>query len=432
VEFRGQLYFAVNFEDGRRALFRSNGTEAGTVEVKAFAPQPPTYLERLGGLTPAADRLFFLASEAATGNELWVSDGTPGDTRLVADLTPGPEGSWLSHLAALGHTLVFFREVPESPTTPGHTELWRSDGSAAGTQRLLDFGPSATVSWQDLRLGQAFLFFVSGPGRGTELWKTDGTVAGTSRLRRVDAGQVSVFDVRTVGNTGFFTLIDEDSSTEVWRTDGTPGGTLRMHTFGPRPFFARLLGPQGAFLYLTLVDPETQRLNLYRLPLDDSGGRQYVVSLPNPYADEPDAIPSPNDVSITGGRIFFTLSISSPGPAPRDTQLWVTDGTRAGTRLLRRPLSLSDEYSSPLHAVSERLVFFSADEPMTAGIEPWVTNGTTEGTRRLRDIAPGLVNSYPRSFTRVGDRVFFSAYDETRAGQLWMVPLTRACLAEER
>ena len=75
------------------------------------------------------------------------------------------------------------------------------------------------------------------------------------------------------------------------------------------------------------------------------------------------------------------------------------------------------------------LAFFSAYEQSSAGIEPWVTDGTVQGTRRLRDIAPGGESSYPRSYTRLGDRIFFSAYDETLAGQLWSAPLRRTCVA---
>jgi ELWxxDGT repeat protein len=428
VEFGGQLYFAVNFEDGRRALWKSDGSEAGTVEVRTFPPLPFFSFDRLRGLTPTADRLFFQASEAATGDELWVTDGTSGGTRLVADLTPGADGSFLSHLTGLGGTLVFFREPPGST---GSVELWRSDGSAAGTERLLELGPGVSISFHKLQLGNTLLFFVSDARGGIELWKTDGTAAGTGRIRRLDGGTAFVFDVRTAGGTGFFTLLDEGNLTEVWRTDGTLAGTQRLRTFGPGAV-PRLLHSLGAYLYLALTDVVTQRMHLYRLRADGHGGREYVVTLPNPYADQPDAFPSLGEVSVAGDRIFFSIAIGSSGPAPRDTQLWVTDGTRHGTRLLRRPLSLSDEYGSPVYAVSPRLAFFSAFEASSAGIEPWTTDGTVWGTRRLRDIAPGGESSYPRSFTRVGQRVFFSAHDETLAGQLWSVPLLRTCLTGER
>jgi ELWxxDGT repeat protein len=426
-ELGGLLYFAVNFEDDHTALWRSDGTEAGTVPVKEFPPLPNS--ARVTSLTAAGDRLFFLASEAATGQELWVSDGTSGGTQLVEDLTPGAMGSALSRLTGLGRTLVFFREEFEPTPVPEAFELWRSDGSAAGTERLLDLEPGTSVSYNTLKLGDTLLFFTSSASGGTELWRTDGSAAGTARVRRLDGEETFILDVRASGGTGFFTLIDTDNSTEVWRTDGTPGGTVRLRTFGPH-VSTRLLGAIGPHVYVTLTEFATQRMELYRLHAD--GRREFVASVPNPYADLPEAFPFLDAVSAAEGRIFFSIGITTAGPAPRDTQLWVTDGTRSGTRLLRRPLSLSDEYGSPVYAVSGGLAFFSAFEAGGAGIEPWVTDGTVGGTRRLHDVAPGGESSYPRDFLRVGSHVFFSAFDETRAGQLWAVPLLDACLAGER
>jgi ELWxxDGT repeat protein len=110
----------------------------------------------------------------------------------------------------------------------------------------------------------------------------------------------------------------------------------------------------------------------------------------------------------------------------------VTNGTAGGTTLLRRPLSLSDEYSSPVYAAADNLVFFSAYET-TDGIEPWVSNGTVAGTRRLKDIAAPAQggSSYPREFFRQGSRVYFSAYDDTLNSQLWSSALSNTCAAPE-
>ncbi|WPB82628.1 hypothetical protein KYC5002_26405 [Archangium violaceum] len=53
-------------------------------------------------LTDAAGTLFFGATDAENGTELWRSDGTPGGTRIVEDIRPGPEGSALTALTAAG------------------------------------------------------------------------------------------------------------------------------------------------------------------------------------------------------------------------------------------------------------------------------------------------------------------------------------------
>lgn len=429
VEFRGELFFTVNnSEDGSSALWRSDGTKAGTIMVRDFSQ--PSYASHVMALTPVGDKLFFLASAPGTGTELWVSDGTTDGTRLVEDITPGPDASSLSHLTGLGNRLVFLREPPFSPTPTEPIELWRSDGTAEGTELLRSLGENTSVNYQQLQLGNTLLLFTTHPSRGTELFRTDGTPEGTGVIRRLDAGQTFIFDVRAAGSLGLFTLLDDGGLTEVWRTDGTTAGTVRIKTFGPS-VAARLLGVIGEYVYLTLVDIDIERMRLYRIRLDGTGGREFVATIPNPFAGMGSAFPYLELVSQVEDRIYFSIGIGSNGPAPRDTQLWVTDGTRAGTRLLRRPLSLSDEYGSPLLAVDKRLVFFASfDEDI--GIEPWVTDGTVRGTRLLRDIAPDTLqfdSAYPMNFLRVGNRVFFSAYDETQANQLWSVPLLDTCLS---
>jgi ELWxxDGT repeat protein len=432
VEFGGLLYFAVNFEDGRRALWKSDGSEAGTVAVKELPATEERFTPELRNLTPLNAQLFFQAADAAHGSELWVSDGTSGGTRLVKDLTPGVEGSNLTHLTGLGSRLVFFREGVDPASSSLRSELWTSEGTAEGTVRLRDFG-TAEVSFVNARVGNTLLFFVLDP-TGTALWKTDGTAGGTVLLKRLDAGPDSAraFDLRIAGQLAFFSLLEPTDDTEVWRTDGTEAGTQRLNTYGPTRQ-TRLLGVLGSFLYLTTTSFSTQYMVLNRIPVA-GGPTTSVVTLPNPYARQGSALPLVDAVSIApnGTRLFFSIAISSDGPAPRDTQLWVTDGTGPGTTLLRRPLSLSDEYSSPVYAVSDTLAFFSAYEEQGAGIEPWVTDGTPGGTKRLKDIMPSTPSSdssYPRDFFRVGERVFFSAFDETQAGQLWSTPLRTTCVA---
>ena len=69
-------------------------------------------------------------------------------------------------------------------------------------------------------------------------------------------------------------------------------------------------------------------------------------------------------------------------------------------------------------------VFFSATDG-SHGRELWVTDGTPEGTRLVRDIRPGAAGSTPRSLTRVGERLYFSADDGSHGRELWMSDGTR-------
>ncbi|RKG63565.1 hypothetical protein D7V80_30145, partial [Corallococcus sp. CA054B] len=433
VDFKGTLHFAVNYEDGRRGLWRSTGTDAGTTQVRGFPATAGNFTPRLSQLTATPAQLFFMAPDAATGLELWVSDGTTANTRLVKDLTPGTEDSYLTHLTASGSTLVFFKETYDATADATRYELWRSDGTAAGTVRVRDFGTGVDVSYLDAKQGNALLFFVRELQGATSLWRTDGTAAGTFQLKRLDAGPDTYpNDVRPTGALTLFKLDEQSGLSELWKTNGTAGGTLRLASFGSTRAM-QVLGALGSYAYVTTTSFSTQYMVLYRVPLT-GGNPEPVVTLPNDYASQGSAFPYIDAVSqVPGGRrLYFSVAIGSDGPAPRDTQLWVTNGTAAGTTLLRRPLSLSDEYSSPVYAVADNLVFFSAYET-TGGIEPWVSNGTVAGTRLLKDIAAPAQgdSSYPREFYRLGSRVYFSAYDDTLNAQLWSSALSNTCLAPE-
>ena len=85
-----------------------------------------------------------------------------------------------------------------------------------------------------------------------------------------------------------------------------------------------------------------------------------------------------------GGRLFFTARDGTHGP-----ELWRSDGSRAGTVLVKDIHPCSDLYYGPrnLTAVRGRL-FFSADDGVR-GDELWKSDGSTEGTVLVEDINTG-------------------------------------------
>ena len=61
----------------------------------------PSYLTNVNGT------LFFTANDGTHGYELWKSDGTAAGTVMVKDIDPGSVGSTPNHLTAVGSTLFF-------------------------------------------------------------------------------------------------------------------------------------------------------------------------------------------------------------------------------------------------------------------------------------------------------------------------------------
>ena len=58
-------------------------------------------------LTRLGDAIYFRAETAATGTELWMTDGTADGTHLVRDIAPGSDGSFPTRLTVAGSRLFF-------------------------------------------------------------------------------------------------------------------------------------------------------------------------------------------------------------------------------------------------------------------------------------------------------------------------------------
>lgn len=113
-------------------------------------------------------------------------------------------------------------------------------------------------------------------------------------------------------------------------------------------------------------------------------------------------------MTVAGNKIFFFWK-----PDGGIYTLWVSDGTEKGT------LSVSTALESPsfidlrqigaIMPVGNQLFFRGEDK--ANGVELWVSNGTKAGTRRLTDIASGSSNSFTSNITPFNGRVYFLASD---------------------
>jgi ELWxxDGT repeat protein len=179
---------------------------------------------------------------AATGYELATRRG------LVRDLRPGPLDSDPGRRcrAVLGGLYLF-----DADDGGSGAELWRSDGSAAGTFLLADLVPGALGGEpRDAVVAAGAVFFVATvPALGAELWATDGTTAGTRLVRDVALGAASAAprDLLPLHGGVYFTADDGVHGREAWFSDGSSAGTrlvadLRVGALGAEPRELRALG----------------------------------------------------------------------------------------------------------------------------------------------------------------------------------------------
>lgn len=406
----GALFFAADDGVHGRELWRSDGTASGTAMVRDLrtgsASSNPAHL------ASASSGLYFAAEDAGSGRELWTSDGTSAGTRRVADLVPGAGSSNPSLLVALGSRVVF------NAYDPVHgTEAWSSDGTAAGTARLGDLTPGSGGS-----LIQAFYpasnavyFFVY----YSALWKTDGTAAGTALVSNNFAG--TAYGAAALGSTLVFAVRNAlQPGSSLWASDGTSGGT-RFLRGGWTGYGLTELTTIGSNVWFQ--GSRTTTVNQGSLWKTD-GTPTGTVEIATIHRSWPYLGGGPHGfAACANGRIAFSADDGDHGREP-----WVTDGSAAGTRMLRDlSTDLTRTHSAALREMTDVLgtIFFAAEDG-THGEELWKSDGTVFGTRLVLDIYPGRERSFLLGLTRAGDRAFFTAEDGVHGRELWVSDGTAA------
>ncbi|MEM7307633.1 MAG: hypothetical protein AAF682_13225 [Planctomycetota bacterium] len=213
--------------EGHNGLWKTDGTAGGTVHVK----QP---WEGIGGsprdFTAAGDYLFFTAT-TSLGKELWRTDGTAEGTILLKDIDPGSSGSDPQDLVALDDGLLLFSASSASLSR----SIWKSDGTPAGTELLFSPPPLSSNANSLVSFGDEAWFQVPWFFEDSELWRTDGTAAGTYEI----AKSVSFTgDFHAVGSgqrivwTGFVSGAGATGD-EPFLSDGTTAGTVLVSDVYP-------------------------------------------------------------------------------------------------------------------------------------------------------------------------------------------------------
>lgn len=255
----GTLFLRADDGEHGSELWKSDGTAAGTVLVKDILPGSNGSYAYPGSLTEVGGTLFFMAYDEQHGVELWKSDGTAEGTLLVRDIRPGSKSSAPPSLG-IDCLLTDVDGIAYFRVDDGEHgfELWKSDGTAAGTVLVKDILPGSDGSypWKLTAVEETLFFDVGG-----ELWKSDGTEGGTVLVKDVEPQSLTDFDGRL-----FFTAADPQHGRELWTSDGTPAGTLLVSDIsaigGSNP---KNLSVVGGTLFFTADDGLNGR-ELWALP----------------------------------------------------------------------------------------------------------------------------------------------------------------------
>ena len=352
--------------------------------------------------------LFFRPDDGVHGDELWKSNGTSAGTVLVKDINPGSTGSDLQEFVNLNGVLYF-----RADDGVHGSELWKSDGTAAGTVMVKDIFPgfnSGVLS--SFFAASGVLYFQADDGvHGTELWKSDGTAAGTILLKDIYQGAFAEginAGVPRSGNPNNFTLVNGAvyfaasggvETHEVWKTDGTIAGTVMV-----KDIYSGVMGyALNNFVNLngTLILTVYGGASGSELWKSDgtAAGTTLIKAMPGGNFS--------NHPTVMNNVLYF---LEGDG-------LWKSDATPGGTILLKQKggtFSLSPEL---MIAINNKLFFTGNDDEN--GLELWTSDGTAAGTVLVKDINPGINNSELNAFTKVGTKLMFTADNGVNGNEVW-------------
>ena len=350
------MFFSANNGVNGRELWKSDGTDAGTVMVKDIRPgsghSSPQSFEALNGI------LYFGANDGVNGWELWRSDGTDAGTFMVRDIQPGFGSSEVDWLTEMNGYIYFSAETSGLGSTG--RELWRTDGTLSGTTIVKDIATgaaSSNPSWFCNVNGTLF-FPAYNNFNGFALWKSDGTDAGTDTVKDVPFG-LDPYIITSFNNQAYFNGSDPVLGPCLWKSDGTEGGTS------------------------VVVD----------LTPGGSGGPKFMLAI--------------------GNILYITYHNGSTGD-----ELWRSDGTAAGTTLVKDiyPGNLG---STPTEMANiNGILYFSANHPLY-GNELWRSDGTEAGTELVLDLYPEVSSSIPANINIVNGVIYFTASTEESGWELF-------------
>jgi ELWxxDGT repeat protein len=346
-----------------------------------------------------------LPSDQADMAQLWRSDGTPAGTVPFFSFSPGSGRSFYTLFPPVGP--VQLAVVQHQDGQHRSFEIWRTDGSARGTRPLLQLDPRQVLYLDTAAWDGKVLFNVGDPD-GCAFWSSDGTAAGTRQILppmpKLDCPSAKIaFGSRFVFVAAVGARPDHRTP-QIFISDGTAAGTHQLTALQKivSPVFEDRPVVVGGIVFLRLNDafghPEIWRT-------DGTPGRTRRAF---PLTDA-------DNLFAFGASLYFTALLADGSGSSGVFRASSSD--RSPTLLATVDQMEVDSGTVSFTPLGDQLVFAAGDPDL--GSELWSTDGTPAGTRLLADVDPGPRSSMPTGFVPAGDRVFFSADDGTHGLELW-------------
>ncbi len=333
------------------------------------AQLPLKKIRSISAITSVGDKAFFAGgTDFDSGEELWVSDGTPEGTVMVKDINPGYVPSAPSQMISFKGKLFF-----SAYTAQFGQELWTSDGTAAGTVMVKDL--STNDGGSDPRYLTVFkdhLYFRTSQGG---FYKSDGTAAGTILLE-----QNAYYIVNGIKDGGNYLYYTTNNPNEFKRTDGTIVNTITVPEPEDENVNFHSFHVAGGQLFVFMASQSQHIVELYVYDENTTSWKLLKAVHAPMYGDH-----EIDNFTAVGTRLFFSLR-ADYGYDNYTDQLWVSDGTVSGTLQLKSSRwSTGWSYSTMDHFIAYKdALYFRSGISETNAL--WKSDGTPTGTVKIHDV----------------------------------------------
>lgn len=398
-------------------LWRSDGTRRGTFQLKDI--NPGIYSAKVKSLTKVGNTIYFTAENGSFGRELWKTNGTSEGTLLVKDIMPGVDDSSPTNLTAVG-SRIYFTATTNFPHLGTTQILWYSDGTEDNTRAIaIPDNPWVSLGHSRINnltgLDNSLYFTLNTEASGEEIWKVDETMHKASLVTDILPSQTSMGSygyghLRGVNKSLFFI----GAENRLWRTNVSSSTTIALGTFDgiAKPYDEFASKAIGDSLYFVA---ESKQFGEELWKTDGTIAGTLLVKDINPgsYGSSPQELVSISNI------LYFTAKNGVSG-----RELWKSDGTVNGTTLIKDIFPGGESYTvywpKDLTPVGNLLYFTAGTRNVNRQL--WKTDGTEKGTVLVSPIPGGLSGFEPWYLMRVGSKLYFSANGGFSTGrELWAV-----------
>ncbi len=417
ANLNGQLLFQSK-EATQTVRWITDGTTAGTKTLPGhlFVPASPKAFNAV----TVGDLSFFIGVDNVHGYELWKSDGTAAGTELVKDIYPGAKSAFTEPaiiFTNVNGTLYFLAHDPTDSYG-----LWKSDGTAEGTVQVKDFSGgtsrpfSAVMPSKFLAVGD-LLYFVALNGNRSELWRSDGTEAGTFSVADYAS---SPTDLTNLNGVLYYAAYHPDYGYDLWRSDGTAQGThivkdIQIGSRGGVYSYANsTLTELAGEIYFFVAVYGNRQGELWKSDGTEEGTIPVPGNPPDEFLPNDDYDDDPG-FTVVGSSLYFVYW------APGGMQLFkINAGDSTPVKVSNFSNSSAFERNKLIAANVNGTLYFSANDG-TTGRELWRTAG--EGVERVADLRAGSANQSANiaNLMNVDGNLYFTANDGAHGEELWVV-----------